>query len=417
LLFWFLYFKKEIYSVKKKIIIVILLVSILQLFNLSNLTLGFDCNLYYLEVNKAEYFVNENIEVNALWELHYDPVNEECYTQIRIFNSSGTLIWNSSKYNGIGQFTQNWNINVTQLNTPFLNYSNILYIKFFSYYSLMGGSEYSSFLETIQIEIIKRIPLCQLIGFKDHIENGESFIFQANFIDHLFENNSYLKNQLIVFTVVSNNSIIHEKNYTTNQFGTIEIYLSSISHLDLGLNTLVFVLNNNLVYNTSKFVYQIYVEKNTVLIDVVSFNKHLKFGETLEITLLYYYYINSSIIPLNNQSIRVTIFDNLNLTYSKVYTTDILGQLVISLPQESFNFETGINELIINFTFNGTVFLKNNIYSLDLKIGFDKQHNIFIPNILIFISISIVLSLISLYLVKKFKRERKKMLAGITIRY
>ncbi|MFW9772596.1 MAG: hypothetical protein ACFFEO_10615, partial [Candidatus Thorarchaeota archaeon] len=261
---------------KKKVIFVILLVSILQLFSLSILTLGFVCNLQYLEVNKVRYFVNENIEVNASWELDYNPINEECYIQIRIFDSSGALIWNSSKYNGIGQFTQSWSINITQLSIPFLNYSNILYIKFFSYYSSIGGSEYTSFLETIQIEIIKRIPLCQLIGFKDHIENGENFIFQAKFIDHLFENNSYLKNQLIIFTVVSNYSIIHEKNYTTNQFGTIEIHLSSISHLNLGLNTLVFVLKNNIVYNTSKFVYQIYVEKNSVLVDVVSFDAHLK---------------------------------------------------------------------------------------------------------------------------------------------
>ncbi|MFW9785248.1 MAG: hypothetical protein ACFFFB_23410, partial [Candidatus Heimdallarchaeota archaeon] len=343
--------------------------------------------------------------------------NEECYIQIRIFDSSGALIWNSSKYNGIGQFTQSWSINITQLSIPFLNYSNILYIKFFSYYSSIGGSEYTSFLETIQIEIIKRIPLCQLIGFKDHIENGENFIFQAKFIDHLFENNSYLKNQLIIFTVFSNYSIIHEKNYTTNQFGTIEIHLSSISHLNLRLNTLVFVLKNNIVYNTSKFVYQIYVEKNSVLVDVVSFDAHLKLGDILEIRLFYYYYFNNSIIPLNNQSIRVTIFDDLNLTYSKVYITDIYGQLALSLSQESFNFETGINELIINFTYNGTVFLKNKMYSLDLKIGFNKQENIFLPNILIFVSISILMSLISLTLVKKFKRERKKTLAGITIRY
>ncbi|MHA2398909.1 MAG: hypothetical protein ACXADU_08470 [Promethearchaeota archaeon] len=401
---------------KKKAIVIILLAFLVGLLNLSNTAIGSDCDLYYFEVDKDKYFVNENIEVNASWELDYNPINEECYIQIRVYDSSDVLIWNSTKFNEIGLFTESWSINITQLNTLFLNYSNFLYLKFFSYY-VYNEDDYSSYLETIQVEIIKRTPLCQLIGFEDRIKNGDSCIFQARFVDYLFENNSYLNNQLIIFKISSNNSIIHQRNFTTNQFGTIEIYLSSISHLNPGSNTLLFTLNNNMVYNTTEFIYQIYLERNPVLIDVVSFKEHLTPKEDLEMTLFYYYFFNNSITPLNNQSIRLVIFDNQNLTYSKIYTTDMLGLLTVRVSQELFNFEIGSNELTLNFTYNGTIYLENNKYSLNLKIDTTKQENMIISNLLIFISISIVLSLVSLTLFNKFKKERKKMLAGITIRY
>lgn len=395
----------------------VIIFSLIEFISLTNSAVGFECNLFYLETSSDRYYINENIELNSSWHLDYNPNTEIAYIQVRFFNSFNELIWNSSKYDETESVNKSWSINIKSFNLSFTGNSSIISIKFFSYYYHIGTMNMvSTYLETIQVVVIKRTPLCQLIGFNDRITIGDTFFFKAKFLDSAFENNSYLINQSILFKIISNYSVMHHFNFTTNQLGIIEISISTTTQLSIGANTLIFTLANNDVYNDSKFLYQIFLEKNPILINIVSIKEHLRKNEDLEMELFYYYYFNNSLTPLNNQSIKLEIFDNQNSVYSKIYSTDNFGILIIKLSQNLFNFNKESKELTLNLTFNGSLFLRNHTYSINLQINDSTRTHAFNSNILILILVLIISPLISLPLLSKLRKERKKVLAEITIR-
>jgi hypothetical protein len=413
----FLYFNIKNHNVKNKVIFIVIIFSLVELIIMTNPTVGFECNLSYLETSQDHFYLNENIELNSSWELEYNPFMEIAYVQVRIFNSFNELIWNSSKYDNRGNIFKNWSIDIDFFNLSFTENSSIISIKFFSYYYHIGTMNMvSTYLETIQIEISKRIPICQLIGFKEKITWGEHFFFKAKFLDIDFENNSYLINQSVLFKIFSNNITIYSVNFTTNQLGIIEIFLSSITHLNIGVNRLVFTLSNNVLYHDSKFIYQIILEKKSILLNTINIDENLLEDEDLEIELLYYYLINSSLIPLSDQYIELRIFDNQTLQYSKIFRTDFSGRLTVNLSQNLFNFDKKSFIFTLNFTFNGTQFLKSHSYSIYVQINYVKTSNASNSYIPILMSILIVSPLFSLLLLIKLRRKRNNILADITIR-
>ncbi|MHA2182791.1 MAG: hypothetical protein ACXAAH_15330, partial [Promethearchaeota archaeon] len=316
---------------KKRLTILILFVLIIEVLNFSNSVIGFQYNLYNLEVDKDCYYPNEVIGINASWSLDYNPVIEEAYIQVKLTDEFDTVIWNSSKYDGIGNYTENWEVHIEELNLTFQNYTHYLYIKFLSFYQQFGMMEIvSDLLGTVKIKIIKRIPSCQLIGFKDQINYGESLSFQANF----FDNNTLLKNQLIIFLICSNSSTLFQTNYTTNDSGIIEISISSTNHLSLGVNKLILKIGHNNVFNDSVFQYEVFLEKNPVFIDIINFKEELERWEDLIIDLSYYYFFNNTKSPLENQSIELVILNDNKLRYAQIYNTDINGVLSITIPHE-----------------------------------------------------------------------------------
>ena len=402
--------------VKKIIIFLILIVSLIELLSISNPIIGFECNLYNIEVDKVDYYPNEIITIDAFWALNYNPLSEEAYIQVRISDEFDTVIWNSSKYYNIGNFTENWSISINSLNLTLKNYTHYLYIKFVSVYH-QSGTIISDLLETIQVKIRKRIPLCQLIGFKDHINYGESLIFQARFFDNLIENDSFLNNQLIIFLIRSNNSIIFQSNFTTNYLGIIDISISSGYHLNLGVNKLIFILVNNNVYNDSQFQYEVFLEKNPVFIDIINFKEDLGKQEDLKIKLFYYYFFNNSKNPLKNQTIDLIILNDQGTTYTQVYNTDPFGVLSIAVPYELLPSNNDSKELKLNIIFNGSLYLENKTLSLNLNINTHEVESVIQLNIILFVSISAMILLISLVILFKFKRVKKKILPEIIIRY
>ncbi len=403
---------------KKKLIFLILIVSLIEILSISNFGISFECNLSYIEVDRNNYYPDETIKINASWTLDYNPINEEAYIQVRISDDFDTVVWNSSKYDEIGNFSKNWSVNINFLNLTLKNYTNYLYIKFVSGYHQIGTMDIiSNLLETIQVKIRKRIPFCQLIGFKDQINYGDSLIFQARFFDDLVENNTFLNNQLISFLIESNNSTIFQSNFTTNYLGRIDIFISSIDHLNLGVNNLIFELEKNIVYNDSKFQYEVLLEKNPILIDVISFKEDLGNEEDLIMELFYYSFFNNTVTPLKNQEIELVILDNKNIVYSQVYTTDLLGILSVAVPYEFIHSNKNIKTLKLNLIFNGSLYLENRTLSLNLNINIQEVENVIQLNFVLFISILVIISLISLTTLFKFKNGEKKLLPDITIRY
>ena len=420
-LFRFLYIKLEKCGVKKKHIFlfsILLLADFLSLISFVNAT---GCNLNFLDTNKRVYFIDENVKINASWDLNYNINNEISYVQIQIFDSSDTNIWNSSEHSEIGFSEKNWSIDLQQLNIDFSNYTNILYIKFFSFYfNIDTTTTICDFPETIKIRIIKRNPLCQLIGYRDHIKYGECLYLEARFYEKSSENPIYLINHTIEFMISFNNLTRHKFTYTTNTSGMINLSLSTLTDLTLGPNFLIFSIMDNRVYNDTKFIYELYVDKNHLIIEIISYNDFLKEHEDLAIKLSYYYYLNQSLKPLANCFILLKIFGNKTLTYINEYKTDKFGILTISIPQELFNFEQEGQEFNINIIFNGTYFLENKTLSLSIKINkeiFYNTKNTLQLSVLSFMSILIIILIVLSYIISEKKNRSGKLLADLIIRY
>ena len=143
-------------NVKKILVFLILIVPLIKLISFSNSVIGFECNLYNIEVDKEDYYPNEVIKINAFWLLNYNPISEEAYVQVRISDEFDTIIWNSSKYDSVGNSTENWSISIISLNLTLKNYTHNLYIKFVSVYHQIGTMDIiSNLLETIQVRIRK----------------------------------------------------------------------------------------------------------------------------------------------------------------------------------------------------------------------------------------------------------------------
>ncbi|MFW9864901.1 MAG: hypothetical protein ACFFEN_02295 [Candidatus Thorarchaeota archaeon] len=403
---------------KKRSIAIILLISLIEFLIIAHTATAFGCTCNYLETDKDSYYMDEKVRISASWELGYDPLSESAYVQIEIFNFIGKKIWNSSEYHMIGQFMGNWDVPIDELNNSYFNYSNTFFIKFSYYYNELGGNDGAVFyLKEIQIEVIKRIPVFQLIGFKNRIKFGERLTFNVEFFDPMVENNSHLINQHVLFRISSNYSLIFHSNFTTNELGNYEISISSPMQLSIGENHLEFELIDNEIYNNTIFSYELFVERNIIRIDVITFEETLDRNENLTITLFYYFFRNNTLIPLINQFITLEILDHQDLAYASTYKTDTSGILSINLPQNSFNFNKDVEELKLDLIFNGTDLLENLTFSLNLVLCNPVSSNKINSNLLVFFSIMILISLISLTFFYKFKKNKTKLLADITIRY
>jgi len=403
--------------VKKKRILLILIVFLIQIHFISENVIGFHCNLLFLELDKDNYYTNEKIRISASWELDYNPFTEDGFIQIHIYDSLDNLIWNSSEYHEIGLFTEEWIVNITNLKIIFLNYSNIVLVKFIHYYWDDEGIFNLITVETREITIFKRIVLCQLKGFRDRINYGEDLTFTAKFYDEFLENSTFLYNQSVFFIISVNNSVLFQNNFITNYLGIIEITISSVSQLSIGLNRLTFKFLQNKVFNDTLFQYEIWLEKNPIFVDIIDYEENLAEKEDLVIQLKYYYFLNGSIIPLDNQVIGLEIVWNQTSIFTQLFNTDISGFLFITIPYNLLNFSTKNEDIKLNFVYNGTIYLENKTISLNLNIINSNKKSLLELNVILLTTLSIILLLISLPLLYKFKKERKKILTEIIVKY
>jgi len=394
----------------------IFLLVFVEIFYFANFTKAYYCRLNNFQTDKDNYYLNEEIKLNASWELNYNTNTEIAFVQVQIFNFSNKIIWNSTEFNNEGNFEEFWTLDFNNLNLTLTNYSNIFFIRFYSYYFHMDSANtIFTFVETIRIKVIKRDLECQLIGFENILKYGEDLKFEARFYDNsITEHKLDQINQTIHFKIMFNNLNIYQHNYTTNKTGMIRIFLSSIQHLKLGSNQLIFSLSNNMIFNDSQFIYHVFVEKNPVFIDIINFTDRLTKKEDLEISLFYYYTFNQTNKPLINNSIKLQIFENDTLKFINEYRTDNLGALYINLRNNLFNFDQEDGVFLINLEFNGTKFLENK--TLNLKLNFTKTidsitHNSLTLN---FLPISIVLIVISIGLSVFFINNKRKGVTPVT---
>ena len=219
----------------------------------------YPCMLYSFSTDKNTYFNDEEIKINATWELNYNPSMEIAYIEVMILDVNNLLLWNSTKYSEIGNFTNIWNVNIESLNLEFANYSNTLFVKVFFYIS-NGYTPLVMFMEIIEITTIKRNVSCELIGYSNYLKYGEDLFFKAQFFNNSFHSSYYLENQDISFKIISLNVIIYERVYVTNLTGELEILISCVKNLSIGVNYIQFKILENQIFDSGEFEYTIYFE-------------------------------------------------------------------------------------------------------------------------------------------------------------
>ncbi len=406
---------------KRKYRIFILILIVIESFSIVSFVNCFSYKLISLNTNQKEYYIDDIIKINASWELIYNDNNEIAYTQIHIIDKFNQFIWNSSKYNQIGTFEKNWTVNIKDLNLDIDNGSYILYVKFFLYYCLKEtGGVMNSYLESIEIKVMKRNISCELVGYREQIKIGESLSLLIKFYDEAYDINQYLINQNILFMISFDDFIIHQSNYTTNMSGVINIHLNSLTQLRLGQNFLIFSMIDNKVYNDSKFIFEIQVDKNNLMIDVLNFSNNLEKGEDLKIKLHCYYYLNQSNIDLANKTLLIKIFNNQSLAFVNSYKTDQYGFLEASISQNSFNFPNNSHDFIIQICFNETTYLDNKVLTLNLNLAQDYYSQLlasFYTKVFSFISVLIIILVFLSYVIINKRSKNEKLLTELIIRY
>lgn len=259
-MFEFLYFSLEICYVKKKVILIICIFFISFLVAIRSVRAFHSCDVQEFNTNKLTYFNDEQIQINATWDLQYD-MEDKCYNRIQIYNETNDIVWSSNYIDELGQHSYYWTVWIQDLNTSFDIDYNIFYIKIYHYWEYDQSTQ-ESFLDTIQIKTIKRNTSCELIGFPSNIKYGELLQVKAVFYDISSENMSYLANHLISFKIISNGIITYRNNFTTNSSGMIEIIIPSIN-LTKGINILIFEIKSDKFYNNLNYEEKIRIIVNS----------------------------------------------------------------------------------------------------------------------------------------------------------
>ena len=250
---------------KKKItIFLILFIGFKQALGVMSFVEGYSQYLYNFETDADCYYIDGIIKINATYEMWYDPMNEEMYFQVQIYNATNNMIWNTSRYLEAGYYEKNWSINISSLTLPNETPTN-LSVRFFVHWHHIITKESSDiFLREKQIQIIKKQVSCQLIDFNEHIYSFEYLNFKARFYDDLTGNSNNLINQTVWFKIEKNGDEIFNCNYHINSSGIIGIKINNSTFLKIGQNKLIFEIINNKFYIDSVFCYDLFIEKNPI---------------------------------------------------------------------------------------------------------------------------------------------------------
>ncbi len=247
---------------RKKAIFLIVLIVVIDFFNHPIKAKAYWVNDLSFSTDKEIYFNDETIQINASWELDYDPPLY-AYTSIIIFDEiNGTQynIWESSRYDIVGNYSETWLVDIKSLGLSYENSSNILYVKFHLYLNLLGD-ETSYWLETIEITTIKRNVSCELIGFENYLKYNGDLSFGAKFYNTTLGSEYYVSNHQISFEILLQNFIsIFSKVYLTNGTGEFKIFISNIKNLSIGINYLWFTLLNSQFFKSEVFQFEFYFE-------------------------------------------------------------------------------------------------------------------------------------------------------------
>ena len=334
---------------KKKILILVLLISVFGLPLLSQSVMGFFSDVYNFETDKLHYQHYENIKVNATWETWYNPDFEYSYMQVQVIHFNDSILWVSQEYdNCCVIMTENWTINIENLNITFNETSLILFVKFYFYYINYNTQVIiSTYIESIQIEVSRSGVYNLTINsnkssyyVKEHINFSSSW--------SLFYNES-IETSYIQFELHNNTQIMwtsnqyalngtHEESWVFNiQEFCLIIPESGIANITMKVR---FYLYNNFTMATiDEFIdiLSVYIIKEGVDILNFSTNKLTFFNdEAIQINTEWELNYNSSIIDSYNQ---IYIFRSQDILLWKSSKLNETGHTLTNWTLEIQNLE------------------------------------------------------------------------------
>ena len=247
---------------RKKAVLVIVIVVVVGFLNSPIKAKAYTVENLFFDTDKDIYYNDETIQINASWELDYDPPLY-AYTSIIIFNGTYEMIWESPRYDIADNYSESWLVDIKSLGLTYENNSNTLYIRFHLYKSPSS----SSWLETIEISIVKRNVSCELIGFENYVEYGGDLNVKTKFFNNTLHSGYYVDNQEVFFELLLQNfTAIFSNSYFTNDTGEFIILISNIRNLSKGINYLQFTITNNQFFQSEVFQFEIYFEVRPVTI-------------------------------------------------------------------------------------------------------------------------------------------------------
>jgi hypothetical protein len=177
-----------------------------------------------------------------------------------------------------------------------------------------------------------------------------------------------LTNETINLITSCNEEILFQANLTTNENGEIPFNISSIDHLNLGRNELKFSIEDNFSYNDTTFSYELFVRKIPIFVNITKFEDNLEVANSFKIQLQFYYLVNQSKMPIENESVKLVFYSNTTYEYELNLMTNQSGFLNIKITPNNIIFQATENSLIIDIVFNGTDQLESKTISLNLEI-------------------------------------------------
>ncbi|MHA1461341.1 MAG: hypothetical protein ACTSO8_07660, partial [Promethearchaeota archaeon] len=234
------------------------------------------------------------------------------------------------------------------------------------------------------------------------------------------ETGARLINETFILITTYNEEIFFQTNLTTNESGEFAFNISTISHLNIGRNKIIFSMKNNALYNDTTFSYDIFVKKAPVFIDITNFEDNLEEANIIKIQLYYYYFFNQSEKPIENEKIKLVFYTNSIPEYESDLMTNQSGFVNISIFPNNIIFKAAVKSIYINVIFNGTGQLENKTIIINLKIenfSFQGISNLFfVTNISLFSILIILFSFISLK-VYNLQRTKFKLIRDLTFKF
>ncbi len=185
------------YLKKISLIILIFLFLAQLIIIIPNVIAVLQINILNFNTDKNEYFTDENIIIEASWNLNYNPIEEWAYVQIQLYNNLDQILWCSEQNDSMGIINKTWDINIIDLNFNFsensINFSVIFYL-----FHIVGEVIFSSGPIVIKsIQISKKLISCSLFNYTEKINYGESISFQALFYN-ITKNETYYPDNLSI---------------------------------------------------------------------------------------------------------------------------------------------------------------------------------------------------------------------------
>ncbi|MBD3193685.1 MAG: hypothetical protein GF317_01415 [Candidatus Lokiarchaeota archaeon] len=376
-------------------------------------------NLY---TDKAEYYFDESISINASWFLETDNDDILEFLQLRILDSHYRLIWNSSKFFETGSIEKSLTVTIKELEFYNDTDSNE-YIVSLYHYELESESQIEEYLNNKSIQITFRDVICRLDGWKERIIYNEQFMFTANFNRTIAEDQfEYLRNHTVLVSFYHNNSRVYNISLQTNNFGAITLNLtqSAILGLGLGQNIINLTLTNSHYFNCSTFIYSLQIDQIPLFYENIEDNFNHIHQNVISVKIYYYFYKGNVITPLINKSINICIYKSNITIYDENHKTNEMGHLILEINVKQLSIEENQFNLTIYLENKASLTFTNNIINyvvtreiLEINAQNGNSESIVINFIIIISMISIVFYLI----IKKNFKNTKTTIENITIRY